>query len=122
MTDYEREDMELAEMMGEQFIDATKGEEPTSMPEYEPEHGTPNKKPHAMEIPVENQWKPQKPVKTDMDRIKGFAKDVMLYGAASAILFLWQQTGKLDYTTAWYALLVSVGMVFFSVGRHWGRK
>lgn len=118
MSDFEREDMELSEMMGSKFIDATKGEENATMPEYKPEH----KKPHVMDIPVEEQWQPAKPAKTDMDRLNGFAKDCMIFGTASAILFWWQQTGKLDYATAWYALLVSVGMVFFSVGRHWGRK
>lgn len=118
MTDFERDDMELAEMMGGQFIDATKGEENATMPEYKPEH----KKPHVMDIPVEEQWQPAKPAKTAMDRVKDFAKDCMLFSTASAILFWWQLTGKLDYTTAWYALLVSVGMVFFSIGRHWGRK
>lgn len=120
--DFEREDMELADMMGDQFIDATKGEEPAVMPEFKPEPATPNKKPHVMDIPVEAQRQPVKSGKTEMDRIKGMAKDCLLFGTASTILFYWQQTGKLEYTTAWYALLVCVGMVFFSVGRHWGRK
>lgn len=118
MSDYEREDMELAEMMGNQFIDATKGEEPAEMPEFKPEP----KKVHAMDIPVEEQWQPAKPAKTAMDRVKDTAKDCMIFGTASMILFWWQQTGRLDYTTAWYALLFCVGMVFFSIGRHWGRK
>ena len=122
MSNYEREDRELAEMMGGQFIDATKGEETAAMPEFKPELVKPEKKPHVMDIPVEEQWQPAKPAKTDMDKLKGFAKDCMLFGTASAILFYWQMTEKLDYTTAWYALLVCVGMVFFSVGKHWGRK
>lgn len=122
MTDFEREDMELAEMMGEQFIDATKGEETAEMPEYKPEPATPNKKPHVMDIPVEAQWEPQKPAPNTMDKLKALAKDMSVYALISAVLFWWQQTGKLDYTTAWYALLICVGMVFFSVGRHWGRK
>lgn len=122
MSDFEREDMELSEMMGGQFIDATKGEEAVTMTNFEPEPVMPEKKPHVMDIPVEAQWQPVKPAKTAMDRISGMAKDFMVFGTASMILFWWQQTGKLDYTTSWYALLVCVGMVFFSIGRHWGRK
>lgn len=122
MSDYEREDMELAEMMGGQFIDATNGEEPATMPEFKSEPVMPEKKPHVMDIPVEEQWQPAKPAITAMDRVKALAKDCMIFGTASMILFWWQMTGKLDYDTAWYALLVCVGMVFFSIGRHWGRK
>jgi hypothetical protein len=122
MTDFEREDMELAEMMGEHFIDATKGEETVTMTDFEPEPVKPDKKPHVMDIPVEAQWQPAKPAKTAMDRIKDTAKDCMVFGTASMILCYWQQTEKLDYTTAWYALLICVGMVFFSIGRHWERK
>lgn len=117
MSDYEREDMELAEMMGEHFTDATK--EPVAMPEYMPE---PPKKVHALDIPVEEQWQPKKPEPTSIDKLKAMTKDFAFYATASMILFWWQQSGRLDYTTAWYALLVCVGMVFFSIGKHWGKK
>lgn len=122
MSDFEREDRELAEVMGGRFIDATNGEEPAAMPEFKPEPVAPNKKPHAMEIPAESQWDPKKPAPNSMDKLKAAAKDCMLFGTASMILFWWQMTGKLDYDTAWYSLLVCVGMVFFSVGKHWGVK
>jgi hypothetical protein len=53
-----------------------------------------------------------------MDKLKNIVKDVGLYSVLSIVLFWWQQTGKLDYTTAWYALLLCVGMVFFSIGKN----
>lgn len=121
MTDFEREDMELAEMMGGQFIDETKehGVEPDPKPTSKPEPVKPTKNTPAKEKPCESLWEPVKPAPNFMDKLKATAKDTCLFGALSMILFWWQQSGKLDYTTAWWALLVCVGMVFFSVGKNW---
>jgi hypothetical protein len=71
------------------------------------------------EKPVDAQWKPVKPTPNYMDKLKGSVKNMALYAVMSAILFWWQQTGRLEETTAWYALLLCVGMVFFTVGRTW---
>lgn len=66
--------------------------------------------------PVEAQWEPIKE-NTWMDNLKAIVKDVALYAFLSLVLFWWQQTGRLEETTSWYALLFCVGMVFFSVGK-----
>ena len=123
MSDFEREDMELAEMMGGMFVDETQepAEKPVEMPVCEKQHN-PVKNVPAKEKPAESLWMPPKPAPNTTDKLRAIAKEVGLYGLLSTILFYWQQTGKLDYTTAWYALLICVGMVFFSIGRHWGRK
>ena len=123
MTDFEREDMELAEMMGGKFINDTEepADMPVEMPVCEKQH-KPVKNEPEKEKPVGAPWMPPKPAPNTMDKLTAIAKEVGLYGLLSTILFYWQQTGKLDYTTAWYALLLCVGMVFFSIGRHWGRK
>lgn len=71
------------------------------------------------EKPVNAQWEPVKPSPNWFDKLKTTAKDVCLYAVLSVILFWWQQTDKLDVTTSWYALLVCIGMMFFTIGRTW---
>ena len=124
MTDFEREDMELETIMGGRFIDYTKEhaekpiEKPVEAPGWEKSH-VHVKNVHANEIPVEAQWEPAKPEPNWLDRLRTTAKSVAIYAIVSAVLFWWQQTGRMDYDTAWWALLLCVGMVFFSVGRAW---
>lgn len=122
MTDFEREDLELAAVMGGRFQDMTEAGKPDEKPVEKPVSGE-QKKP-VKNVPEKEKtrealWKPVKPAPNYMDKLKAVAKEVGLYGLLSTILFYWQQTGKLDYTTAWHALLVCVGMVFFSVGKNW---
>ena len=123
MTDFEREDMELQAIMGDRFEDLTKG---TEKPAEKPVAKTAPKKTSApvkdvpeKEKPVDAQYEPIRPAPNFMDKLKQTAKDVCLYAVLSTILFWWLQSGKLEETTAWYALLVCVGMVFFSVGKNW---
>lgn len=71
----------------------------------------------AKHEPAEAQWEPIKE-NTWMDNLKAIVKDVALYAFLSLVLFWWQQTGRLEVTTSWYALLFCVGMVFFAVGKH----
>ena len=70
------------------------------------------------EKPVESLWEPVKPAPNFMDKLKQTAKDVCFWAAISLVLFYWQQTDRIEVTTSWYALLVCVGMVFFSVGKN----
>lgn len=84
-----------------------------------PKESNPGKNTPKEEQPVESLCKPVKPAPDFMDKLKQTAKDVCLYAVLSVILFWWQQTGRLEETTAWYSLLVCVGMVFFSVGKNW---
>ena len=124
MTDFEREDMELEAVMGTRFIDYTKEhtEKPVEKPVEGPGMGKqckPVKNVPAKEKPVESQWEPEKPAPNWLDRLRTTAKSTAIYAIVSVVLFWWQQTGRIDYDTAWYALLLCVGMVFFSVGRAW---
>ena len=68
---------------------------------------------------VDAQWEPEKPTPNYLDKLRTSAKDMALYVVLSMILFWWQQSGRLDETTAWYSLLFCVGMVFFTIGRAW---
>ena len=55
------------------------------------------------ETAVNAQWEPVKPAPDFMEKLKQTAKDVCLYAVLSVILFDWQQTGRLETTTSWYA-------------------
>lgn len=125
MTDFEREDTELQEMFhGEEkpmhpdtvHVSLNGASKPTERRRTAKASATAKNTPKE-EKPVNAQWEPAKPKPNDMDRLKKVAKETGMYAALSLILFWWQQTGRLDETTAWYALLVCVGMVFFTIGK-----
>lgn len=124
MTGINKEDMELEEMfhgeekpMHPETIHITLNEMPTVKP-YPKKQSKPVKNVPEKEKPVEPLWEPVKPDPDFMELLKHTAKDVCKYAALSLILFWWQQTGRLEETTAWYSLLVCVGMVFFSIGKN----
>lgn len=126
MFEIEKEDKELNEMFhGEEkplhpeTVHITLGgagkpvEKQTAARNAAPVQNAPEK-----EKPMDASWKPVKPDPNFMDKLKATAKEVGIYGVLSLILFWWQQTGRLEETTAWYSLLVCVGMVFFSIGKN----
>lgn len=124
MSDFEREDMELNEL----FHSEGKPLHPntvhislngSSKPTEKKTVGKPVMDAPKEEKPVQAQWEPEKPTPNYMDKLKTSAKDMSMFSILSVILFWWQQTGRLDETTAWYALLFCVGMVFFTIGRAW---
>ena len=55
-------------------------------------------------------------------KLRSTLKDGLLYAVISAVLIWWKSTGMLDDTAAWYALVLSIGMVFFAVGKNWWCK
>lgn len=128
------EDMELYEMfhgeekplhpdtVHETFIKPTGGAEKkatANTTHTEKAAQKPAQKPaKANEAAKDAQWEPVKPALDFIGKLKQTAKDVCLYALLSLILFYWQQTGKLEETTAWYSLLLCVGMVFFSIGKN----
>lgn len=125
MTGYEKEDMALHEMfhggekpMHPDTVHITLSGKPTVKP-YPKKQDEPAKEHVKEQKPVEDLWEPVKAAPDFMDKLKATVKDMALYAVLSLILFWWQQTGRLEEQTAWYALLVCVGMVFFSVGKNW---
>ena len=125
MTDKEF-DEGLKAVMGDRFNDETESHtvkhtaKPVEQKQSKPVKTTTKKeKPANAEWePVESQWEPEKPAPNWMDKLKQTAKDMCLWAVISLVLFYWQQTGRIDVTTSWYALLVCVGMVFFSIGKN----
>lgn len=123
MTEMNKEDKELVEMFhGEEkplhpdTVHVTLGQ-PTAKAEAK-KQTTPAKNTIKEGKPVNAQWEPVKHSRDFMDKLKQTAKDTCMYAVLSMILFYWQQTGRLETTTSWYALLVCVGMVFFSIGKN----
>lgn len=124
MTEMNKEDKELVEMFhGEEkplhpdTVHITIGQ-PTAKAGAKKQATTTKDMPKE-EKSANAQWEPEKPTPNYMDKLKTSAKDMALYVVLSMILFWWQQSGRLDETTAWYALLFCVGMVFFTIGRAW---
>lgn len=127
MTEMNRADKELVEMfhggdkpMHPETIHITLGgtEKPTQKP-VAPKESNPGKNTIKEEKPTSAQWEPVKPAPNFMEKLKQTAKDACLYAVLSMILFYWQQTGRIETTTSWYALVVCVGMVFFSIGKNY---
>lgn len=117
MTDKEF-DEGLEAIMGDRYKDDTKPIEKPVAKAAPKKKSAPVKKPHAMDIPVESQWQPEKPAPDMMEKLKRITKDVFVFAFISLLLFWWKQTGRLEETTAWYSLIASMGMVFFSIGKH----
>ena len=107
----------LKAIFGERFHDITEPAKAVSKKET-PTTTYPTKAAQKVkERAVEPQWDPTKE-NTWYDNLKAIVKDVSLFAFLSFVLFWWQQTGRLEVTTSWYALLFCVGMVFFSVGKN----
>ena len=126
MSDFEKEDKELHEMFhGEEkpmhpdtvHITLNGYVKPTASRKAEKNTNAAKDTPKE-EKPVDARWESVKQSGDFMDKLKQTAKDTCMYAVLSLILFWWQQTGKLEETTAWYSLLFCVGMVFFSIGKN----
>ena len=95
MPDFDKDDLELEKIVCGKRLEPTKEETMKPLFEEKPSFG-------------------KKLIRT--------AKDGLLYALLSAVLIWWKQTGMLDETAAWYALVVCIGMVFFAVGKNWWCK
>lgn len=125
MIEMNNEDKELHDIFhGEEkplhpeTIHITLGAEKPARKPVATKESNPGKNTPKEEKPVDAQWEPVKPARDFMDKLKRTAKDTCMYAVLSMILFYWQQTGRLETTTSWHALLLCVGMVFFSIGKN----
>ena len=108
----------LKAIFGERFQDITEPAKAISKKETTTICKEANVAQKPKEKAMETQREPVKPAANYMDILKSIVKDVCLWAILSCVLFWWQQTGKLELTTSWYALLCCVGMVFFAVGKN----
>ena len=114
MTDFEREDMELAEMLGDRFIDET-----VPISEAKPVKVEKTPKPETDDA----EWHPTKK-HTWMDSLKGCVKWTMTFGGLNMLIFYWQLNGLMDEAIAIPSMWVCCVLAGYGVGLNvWrGRK
>ena len=114
MSDFEREDMELAEMMGDKFIDQTV---PLSeMPKTEQQTTDIPKIKKVAEKPVEEQWHPTKQ-RTWMDDLRDITKSTAIFGGLNMLIWYWEMAGLMDHSIALPCMWVCVLLVGIGVGK-----
>ena len=126
MTDFEREDLELAEVMGGKFKDITK--EPETVTFAQVSIPTTNERKSAQrpaekamkvaEAPVDAGWKPER-TRNWMDSLKACAKSTVIFGGLNLLIFYWHVEGLMAYSIALPCMLTCALLAGFGIGRAW---
>lgn len=119
MSDYEKEDMELAAMMGDKFIDETVPL--AEMPERDKENMDIPKPKKTDQKPIEDQWTPTKQ-RTFMDDLKDCTKSTLLFGGLNVLIWYWQMAGLMDESIALPSMLVCAALAGLGIGKVLGGK
>ena len=129
MSDFEREDQELKDMMGSQFIDATQ-------PISEAKAKETYKKACEMydeaikNVPDEikegikardAQWHPTKQ-RTFIDDLYDCTKSTMIFGGLNVLIWWWQMAGLMDESIAQPCMWVCFGLAGIGIGKVLGGK
>lgn len=119
MSEYEKQDAELAAMMGDKFIDQTV---PLSEMPRTTEESTDIPKPKkTAEKPMDAQWIPTKQ-RTYMDDLKDCCKTTFLFGGLNVIIWYWQVAGLMDESIALPSMLVCAALAGLGIGKVMGGK
>lgn len=113
MSDFEREDRELAEMMGDKFIDETAPV--AEMPFEEKVTDIPKPKKTA-EKAMDAQWHPIKQ-RTFMDDLKDITKSTAIFGGLNMLIWYWEMAGLMDHSIALPCMWVCVFLAGVGVGK-----
>lgn len=110
MSDYEREDLELQNMMGEKFEDMSKAK-------YEPkaEEKMPTKKAKDAE------WHPVKE-RNWMDDLTDCAKSTLIFGGLSLLVWYWEISGLMDMSVALPSMIACAALAGIGIGKAFGGK
>lgn len=123
MTDFEREDRELAEMMGGMFIDETAPM--PEMPEFAKQDSNTTNTAKATQKPTNDptkvfqdctEWKPVKE-RNWMDNLKDCVKSTAIFGGLNLLIWYWQIAGLMDESVALPSMLVCAALAGFGVGK-----
>ena len=114
MSDYEREDMELAAMMGDQFIDETVPQ--ADMPELERKSANTTHHENKAEKTMDAQWEPIKQ-RNWMDDLKDCTKSTLLFGGLNVLIWWWQMAGLMDESIAQPCMWVCFTLAGIGVGK-----
>ena len=119
MTDFERDDMELAAMMGDKFVDETV---PLSeMPKIE-QQSTDIPKPKKMdEKPTDAQWMPTKQ-RTFMDDLYDCMKTTLLFGGLNVLIWYWEGAGLMDHSISLPCMIACAVLAGIGIGKVLGGK
>ena len=111
--DFEREDMELAAMLGEKFVDETVplAEKPKT---YSCKESNVAYQPSGKA--VEDQWKPTKE-RTFMDDLKDCTKSTLLFGGLNVLIWYWEISGLMDHSIALPCMLVCAVLAGLGIGK-----
>ena len=109
MSNFEREDQELAEMMGDKFIDET-----TPVAEVKVAAESAPKK--ATQKPMDAQWEPVKQ-RTFMDDLKDITKSTAIFGCLNMLIWNWQMAGLMDESVAQPCMWVCFGLAGIGIGK-----
>ena len=122
MTDFEREDLELAAMMGDKFVDETIPLAEMPKEKKKAANTTPAKKAaqKPAERPAEEEHKYAEPVKPRnwMDGLKECAKWALTFGGLNMLIFYWQQAGLMAESISIPCMWVCCALAGFGVGRN----
>lgn len=124
MTDFEREDLELAEVMGGKFQDITKEPETVtfaqvSIPTTNERKSAQKPAEKAAKIAMDAGWEPFKRTRNWMDNLKGCAKSTVIFGGLNLLIFYWQVKGLMAYSIALPCMLTCSFLAGVGIGRAW---
>lgn len=119
MTDFEREDMELAEMMGDMFVDETVPQ--AEMPELERKSANTTHHENTAQKPTDAQWQPIKQ-RNWMDDLKDCTKSTMIFGGLNVLIWYWEIAGLMDESIALPCMLVCAVLAGVGIGKVMGGK
>ena len=111
------DDLELKKLMGPRFQDQTQEATPAPKGEkkQEPVQEAPIKKKSGRKV-MDAVWAPVKTEATELQRLADCAKQTVLYGGISAVLFWWQQAGLLDPKAAVPSFIVLALLAGVKIG------
>lgn len=110
MSDYEKEDMELAAMMGDRFVDET-------VPTSEVKKPAPQRDAESADA----EWHPTKQ-RSRMDDLADCAKTTLLFGGLNVLIWYWEIAGLMDESIALPSMLVCAVLAGVGVGKALGKK
>jgi hypothetical protein len=113
MSDYEREDLELQNMMGEKFEDMSKANYNTANQKNTAEKPTKKAKDAEWHPIKERNW---------MDDLTDCTKSAVLFGGLSMLVWYWEISGLMDESIALPCMLVCAVLAGLGIGKVVGGK
>ncbi len=117
MSDFEREDLELQNMMGEKFEDMSNAQyEPKAVPKC-PEANVARKPSKAADA----EWHPVKE-RNWMDDLTDCAKSTLIFGGLSLLVWYWEISGLMDMSVALPSMIACAALAGIGIGKALGGK